>query len=403
MHDKWQPLGTNRTIHLIDLDPGDYTLHVKASNNDGVWTNPDRILYISIHPAWWNTWIFRGFSIVFLVSFVLITHRIRVNNLVFRQKELAIEVKKRTSELSEKNSELKFRHKEIIELNKEIQAQVEELISQNEEIMAQRDKIEEQKSELETVHTTLQKTNKTLEKKVEERTSKLTKTIKELDRFVYSASHDLAAPLKSILGLVHIANIDNKNKRIEEYLTFIEKSIFKLEKVIKNLVSYSRNSRLEISRKNIDLLKLVEESCNELKYLPKYESIKISMIIPSELTISSDRERLKVILNNLIGNAIKYVDPDKKNAFIKIIGYVKSSKLFLTVEDNGIGISDVYKTKIFDMFYRATEMSDGSGLGLYIVKETVEKLGGEVTLDSTEKVGSKFHVVLPLPSNGTNS
>ena len=234
-------------------------------------------------------------------------------------------------------------------------------------------------------------------KSLEEQNNELIKINEELDKFVYRASHDLRAPLKSIIGLVNLANIDlNKSNfsLLQEYIHRIEGSVTKLDNTIAEIINYSKNNRLEINKEPIDFSELLDEVWDKLKYLEGAIEIEKKVNIEQETPLYADKSRLFVILNNLLSNSIKY-RKDSLQPFIKIDATVHSDTFSITVEDNGIGISDKYIDKIFDMFYRATESSDGSGLGLYIVKETVDRLKGTIEVESEPNVGTRFKVEFP--------
>lgn len=227
----------------------------------------------------------------------------------------------------------------------------------------------------------------------------LMKANNELDRFVYSTSHDLRAPLTSLLGLINI--IDNSKDKVEasHYLNMMRDRVASLDKFIKDITDYSRNNRLHIGKENINLAELVNEVWGTLQYAPEAQKIHFESAIPHDLEVLSDRSRLTIILSNLISNAIRYHDQGKEECFIRLQVLMSDFGFYLKVEDNGQGISPEYHQRIFDMFYRANEKSQGSGLGLYIVKETLEKLSGSIHLESAPGVGSTFTVRLPIRTN----
>lgn len=223
----------------------------------------------------------------------------------------------------------------------------------------------------------------------------LMKANNELDRFVYSTSHDLRAPLSSVLGLINIAENSKDIAEAKQYLAMMRQRVGSLDKFIKDITDYSRNNRLHIGKENIQLATLVSEVWETLQYSPEARNIHFQMEIPEDLEVLSDRSRLTVILSNLISNAIRYHDHRKEERFIRLRVLMNGYGFYLKVEDNGQGISPEYHQRIFDMFYRANEQSQGSGLGLYIVKETLDKLSGSIHLESSPGVGSTFTVRLP--------
>lgn len=223
----------------------------------------------------------------------------------------------------------------------------------------------------------------------------LMKANNELDRFVYSTSHDLRAPLSSVLGLINIAENSQDISEAKKYLQMMRQRVGSLDKFIKDITDYSRNNRLHIGKENIKLASLASEVWETLQYSSEARNIHFQMEIPEDLEVLSDRSRLTVILSNLISNAIRYHDHSKEERFIRLRVLMNGYGFYLKVEDNGQGISPEYHQRVFDMFYRANEQSQGSGLGLYIVKETLDKLSGSIHLESSPGIGSTFTVRLP--------
>jgi signal transduction histidine kinase len=228
-----------------------------------------------------------------------------------------------------------------------------------------------------------------------ERNRELNKTNAELDRFVYSTSHDLRAPLTSLMGLINITQDTSNASEINKYLVMMKDRVHSLDKFIKDITDYSRNNRLEINRETIPLEQLALEVWESLKFAPEARRISFHVEIQEDVTVESDKNRLKVIMSNLISNAIRYHDERKDDQFIRLHVDVKDRNFYLKVEDNGQGIATEYHNRIFDMFYRANEKSKGSGLGLYIVKEALSKLSGSIHLESSPGIGSTFTVKLP--------
>ena len=224
----------------------------------------------------------------------------------------------------------------------------------------------------------------------------LTKANQELDRFVYSASHDLRAPLTSVLGLIELSQRSKDPEEIKHCLNLMKLRIADLDSFIKEIIDYSRNARQEVRLENFNLYELVEEVADGLKFGTGMENILIRYSIPQDLKVTSDRPRLKVVLNNLIGNALKYSNHHQEEPTVSIHAALMDHRLKIQIEDNGIGITKEHLPKIFEMFYRASERSEGSGLGLYIVKETLDKLRGTIQVKSTHGYGSVFSVEVPV-------
>jgi signal transduction histidine kinase len=237
------------------------------------------------------------------------------------------------------------------------------------------------------------KAEKTLRKQNEE----LVKINKELDSFVYSVSHNLRAPLMSVLGLINLVQIENKKSDdgLNNYFGMMQHSIHKLDDTLKEILDYSRNARSELNVEQVDLKKMIDESFERLMYMEGSEGVERSVGVDEEASLYTDPYRLSVIINNLVSNAIKYRDPNKKQCYIDIRAKINTAALEITFRDNGIGISEEFKPKIFDMFFRATERSEGAGLGLYIVKETIEKLMGTIEVESKLGAGTSFKIRVP--------
>jgi PAS domain S-box-containing protein len=236
---------------------------------------------------------------------------------------------------------------------------------------------------------------KEYEEHLKHRNEYLEKLNAELDRFVYSASHDLRAPLRSILGLVYIMQKEDGSEPLHIYLDMIIGSINRLDRFIKDVIDHSKNSRLDIKSEKVDMHTLVSEIFEDMQYINGAEKIEKIIEIDDSRELYSDAGRLKVALSNLIANAMTYHKPDQDNPFVKVTLKFDNTHSIITVEDNGSGISEEYHEKIFEMFFRASEDTKGSGLGLYIVKETVEKLGGTIALHSAPNRGTTFTVTVP--------
>ncbi|MDH5366857.1 MAG: ATP-binding protein [Cyclobacteriaceae bacterium] len=343
--DEWRIAGKNTTASYTNLSPGNYTFKVMASNGNNFWTPTPATVEITILPQWWQTTLARIILLLLaIVAPILI-------------------IKIRTSTLSKQKDKLKRL-------------------------------VKERTNKLENAYDQLTKFNSELELRVKERTEKLEKSNKELDRFVYSASHDLSAPLKSIVGLLNLAKMDYDSEA-SFYLNKIGNSILKLEDVIKNLIQFSRNSMQEVKVEEIDFHEMKKELQEDLIYsASNKDTIEFTSEVIGDISLVTDPVRLKVILSNFISNALKY---RKENDTCKIYlcVYKEGDTIVVSVEDNGIGIENEYLDKIFDMFFRGSSTSDGSGLGLFIVKEAVEKLNATIDVTSTVGEGTKFSVLFP--------
>jgi signal transduction histidine kinase len=238
-------------------------------------------------------------------------------------------------------------------------------------------------------------TRKEAESKLLQTNVELSKRNTELDNFVYSVSHDLRAPIASVLGLINLARKD-KNKGMKDvYLDMIHKSAVRQDDFIKEILDQSRNSRLEVKCDDIAFEQIIEETFAHLSHAtspeqPVYKEVNVSQDSP----FHSDRWRIKVILNNLISNAIRY--RNGKDPVITVDVKVGEHSALMSIRDNGKGISSEHLPNVYKMFYRGTDDGAGSGLGLYIVKEAVDKLRGSVSIES--EVGKGTLVTLEIPA-----
>lgn len=223
----------------------------------------------------------------------------------------------------------------------------------------------------------------------------LKKSNRELDKFVYSVSHDLRAPLSSMLGLLEISEPLIEHPLLQKNMTMVKNSIVKLDGFIHDILDYSRNSRLEINRQQVNFNEMLEDISNNLRFMSANEKVRIFTEIRNEVPFYSDKNRISIILNNLISNAIRYHNPNIPDPFVKVNINISEQSAQIEVIDNGIGISEENCTKVFEMFYRVSKKSVGSGLGLYIVKESVDKLGGTIDISSEPDKGTQFTISLP--------
>lgn len=226
----------------------------------------------------------------------------------------------------------------------------------------------------------------------------LSKRNAELDNFVYSVSHDLRAPIASVLGLINLARKD-KNKAMKDvYLDMIHKSAVRQDDFIKEILDQSRNARLEVKCDEIAFDQLIEEAFAHLSHAsgpeqPVHKDVTVNQVAP----FHSDRWRIKVILNNLISNAIRYRNGKEPSIMVQVDAGPEVARMI--IQDNGKGISPEHLPNVYKMFYRGTDDGAGSGLGLYIVKEAIDKLRGTVNIESEVGKGTRVTLVIPALSS----
>jgi signal transduction histidine kinase/ligand-binding sensor domain-containing protein len=387
LHDQWHDLNLDNKAFFTNLNPGTYTFKIKASNSDGIWSDSVKSIVIDIRPAWWQTTAFKVIIVLLLVLLTYSIFRFRLRYLLSIRKRLELQVRQRTLQLEQTN-------KDIADKNSEISAQNEELVAQHDQIMQQREELARSGARLKEVNENLEELVSKRTQRLKETITELDKTVAELDRFVYSASHDLSAPLKSVLGLIHLARNEKDPTLFNLYHDYMEKSIHNLDQVILSLVNFARNSHQEIVLSEIHLHEFIDGIIHDLAFWPEAADIDFENRVDKDYVVTTDKDRLKVIVHNIIGNGIKYSDPNKPKSYLRIEARKEGQCDIIKITDNGIGIEKEFQDRIFEMYFRASDKSKGSGLGLFIVKEIVTKLNGEIVFQSTPGMGSSFIIRL---------
>ncbi len=238
---------------------------------------------------------------------------------------------------------------------------------------------------------------KNYQKEITQQNIQLQKVNSELDHFVYSISHDLRAPLISVVGVLEIIETEFylDDTDLHSYLAMLHLGLMRTDDSIKNILQYSKNSRESVKVGRVFIRAVVEEVINSFHSDLIEKNIELTIEIEDQIPFFNDSVRLQTILNNLVDNAIKYQDGNKKNKKILIRFTSEEQKSTLTVWDNGIGIEEDYDDKIFEMFYRGSSLSAGSGLGLYIVKQIAELLDAKIIVKTVYEKMAEFSIVFP--------
>ncbi len=332
--DDWTPWEQTNRKEYTSLGHGDYIFHVKARTRDGRY---------AIAPA----------SLAFGVTLPLYKRPAVIALILLLMGLLAFML-------------LRLRYLELKKAHADLEVKVNERTAQ---LRDEREKLKALNEELSTANA-------------------------ELDNFVYRSSHDLMAPLKSLRGLMNVTRLETDDKTINKYIDMMEASVLRLERFINHIMEYSINAKSDSIHTTTDLEVVLNEILEELSHFDKRHAISISLDLQQK-ELNTDPKRLKIILSNLLTNAIKYHNTEQANPAIKVTSYKKGHEVHISVQDNGHGIAPEHLQKIFDMFYRASETSEGSGLGLYIVQDTAKKLGGRIEVASQPGQGSTFTLILP--------
>ena len=222
------------------------------------------------------------------------------------------------------------------------------------------------------------------------------KTKAELEFLIYSISHDLRSPILSVKGLLMLINQSEKlNPQQYSYLKMAESSTDRLDQTIYDMLDFADNATIELKSESFNMRVMVQEIFDDLKFLAKVP-IDFQINIAGSDIVYADRKRIKTIIKNLASNAVKYSRKDSDDAFVKFTMFQNHQSIEFEIADNGIGIPEEEQKKIFEMFYRYAPDTNGSGLGLFIVKEVLAKIGGTISLKSARSQGSAFRVNLPL-------
>lgn len=232
-------------------------------------------------------------------------------------------------------------------------------------------------------------TRQNLKIKIEE----LQRTNDELNRFVYSTSHDLRSPLASVMGVLNLAKMEGSVKDPNGYMDMIESCVHKMDFFIIKVIEYYKSVRVDESHEIVDLKKVATDSIDLCRM--QNPAIVFDLQVNQAGEFWSDAFRLSVILNNLISNAVKYQRPEETNPYVKLVIDVNEKEAEIIIEDNGVGIIEDHLNNVFKMFFRSNFSVTGLGIGLYIVKEALTRIGGEISVESVHGAGTSFRLKVP--------
>lgn len=309
--------------------------------------------------------------------------------------------------LNEKNTELKKRNNELFQLNQDIETQNEEIQAQSEELMQSQEslltanyEIERQKDELEIKNVQLEHSLDAKSKDLLQTNQQLVVQNHELQQFSYTVSHNLRGPVASMLGLINIHHLSTDDTDKASIFSLLEKSAQSLETVIHDLnkIIDIRKDKFNISEK-VNLEKEVSLIVQSLNVFITENEVSVTVDFHTTEIISI-KAYINSILYNLISNAIQYRSPDRKLK-IKISSRRVLDFVVIEVSDNGLGIDLVrFRGDLFKLYKRFHSHIEGKGLGLYIVKQQVEKLNGRIEVESNPNRGTRFSVFLKESVDG---
>lgn len=269
---------------------------------------------------------------------------------------------------------------------------LQDLERQHEELATQEEEIRQNNEQLSTINNQLI----TEREKLLAATQELEDRNFELDQILYRTSHDIRSPIASVLGLINIIKEEDDMRKVREYVAFVEKRMKDLDRFTSSMLAYGKEQRSEVRLDMIDFEEIIEHCWTDLQYLPTFSRLRKTLHIDKKcLAFYSDAFRISIILSNILSNAVKYQNPHIDDNFVAIQILQEDEYATITIQDNGIGVEQTYIDKIFDMFFRATEKSEGSGLGMYIVQQTVERLDGNIKFQSVLGEGTTITIQIP--------
>ena len=406
----WTYVSANRRFaNYTNLKGGDYTFMVKATNKDGLTDALPYQLQIKIIPPFWATWGFRIAMIVLLISSIIIYNRYRVYTLKLQKKKLEQLVKERTAKIEEQTKELKTQAKNLLETNlqlekrqEQIEGQKNQLEIQNTEILEQRDKLIE------------------LNKKVQQINQQQLK-------FFTHISHEFRTPLTLISAPIEqmIQEVNGKTY-LKNKLQLVYKNTQRMLHLINQLMEIRKveTGKIELRASKGDIVKFVNNIAQSFKTLAVQKDIRYRIsAMPDLIEIYFDNDKVENIIYNLLSNAFKYT-AGKGNIDVTLSvckGYPDHSEVIpiidkhhykhldikeyveIKVSDTGPGIDHNHVKDIFRRFYRVHNPLNyalkGTGIGLFLVKELVKAHKGLLFVETSEKGGSSFSVLLPTSAN----
>jgi len=215
----------------------------------------------------------------------------------------------------------------------------------------------------------------------------------ELNRFVYSTSHDLRSPLASIMGVLSLAKMENSVTDPNGYLGMIESCVKKMDFFTIKVIEYYRSKRVDKAIETINFKALAENSIDILRL--QNSAVRFNFTLSQSAEFQTDTFRLSVILDNLLSNAVKYQKPEESSPCVNISIVANEKEAEILIEDNGVGIIEEHLNNIFQMFFRSNYSVTGLGIGLYIVKEALDRIGGDIVVNSSYGVGTTFKIKVP--------
>ncbi|WP_010662820.1 ligand-binding sensor domain-containing protein [Marinilabilia salmonicolor] len=376
--DRWHYIGNKREATFTNLFPGTYTFHVKAANNDGIWNEKGSSIIVKVKPPWYMTIWFQISMIVLLFIVIYLVVRIRTRILRHQKVALTALVKERTKRLNERNVSLKKRTVELDDINQELE-------KQKLTIQKQADELKTQAEELQQSNDNLQKLNNTK------------------DRLFSVIAHDVRAPFNTIIGFSSILKElfnEGENNLSREYAGYIYDSSNQVLALMENLLYWARSQTNEINLNPgiVSIKGIFEDNLSLLKESMIKKGIQLnSSELDFTIKFEADSEMMRIVVRNILSNAIKFT-PYKGQISLK--SEVNHNQLIVSILDSGQGLTpgQIEKIKQPTQIFSTpgTHGEKGSGLGLTVCKEFIERHDGKLIVEGYPGKGSRFGFILPL-------
>ncbi|MGE5393484.1 MAG: two-component regulator propeller domain-containing protein [Candidatus Saccharibacteria bacterium] len=374
---KWIECGTKREASYTNLDPGEYIFRVKASNNDGIWNDKGTSFKLIILPPWWETWWSRVIIAFIFTGFLVVMYYLRVARFRKHEAQLKKMVTQKTYELRQMNSVLIQQAEELNLTNRLLEERQKLIEGQREELSAQKDELMKMNNELHELNATK-------------------------DKFFSIIAHDIKNPFSAIIGFTALLEENYKEWTDEmkmEVIELINISAKNLYQLLENLLQWSRSQRgtIDFNPEKIELKSLIKEVTGLMNGTAEAKNIDFEVqLAENAVAVQADKQMVNTILRNLIGNGVKFTNNGGK---VQILTEAINEFVKIHVIDNGIGMDSNVKNNLFridtNFTMPGTNNEIGTGLGLILVKEFVEKHGGSIDVESEPGKGSAFHFTLP--------